>query len=181
MNKIISKLDHYPAVVTVHLPTGSICDIVFRCIHSSDFRNAISEIGLSSASKTVQNVLVHCKLDSDGFIDFSQLERFTCCFQIYFWINFNCDIKSELARERSLFNTAAQAKPIYTTIPTSAASTITPWRTDVIHKKKVSSELQSKRFDSLLSTHSIELMLIVLAFSSIEMQSTKSIRSFHTT
>ena len=97
-----------------------------RNIHTSDFRNAISELGLSFASKTVQNVLVHCKMDSEGNIDFSNLE-------------------AELARERSLSNVEAQAKPIYTTIPTSSAALSTPWRTDVIHEKKISSELQSKR------------------------------------
>lgn len=97
-----------------------------RVIHTSDFRNAISELGLSFASKTVQNVLVHCKMDNEGNINFSNLE-------------------AELARERSLFNVEAQAKPIYTTIPTSSAAVSTPWRTDVIHEKKISSELQTKR------------------------------------
>ena len=37
-----------------------------RIIHTSGFRNAISELGLSFASKTVQNVLVHCKMDNEG-------------------------------------------------------------------------------------------------------------------
>jgi hypothetical protein len=103
-----------------------LCKKSFRMVHASDFRNAVGELGLTIGSKPVQNVLVSCKLDNGGNIDFSALE-------------------AELARERSVFNAENSIKPKLATIPTSSAALNTPWRNDVIHEQKISSELQSKR------------------------------------
>lgn len=44
-------------------------------IHSSDFQRAITELGLPLGSPLVQDMLVHCKLDQVGNLDFGPLER----------------------------------------------------------------------------------------------------------
>lgn len=44
-------------------------------IHSSDFRNAITELGYPMGSTLIENILVYCKLDKSGNINFSQLEN----------------------------------------------------------------------------------------------------------
>jgi len=44
-------------------------------VHSSDFRTAITELGYPMGSTLIENVLVYCKLDIGGYIDFSELER----------------------------------------------------------------------------------------------------------
>ena len=44
-------------------------------IHASDFRAAITDLGLSMGSATVGNVLVNCQQNSSGNIDFSNFER----------------------------------------------------------------------------------------------------------
>ena len=42
-------------------------------IHTSDFRSALSDLGFPYGSKVVENILVHCKLDANGNIDFNLL------------------------------------------------------------------------------------------------------------
>jgi Ca2+-binding EF-hand superfamily protein len=90
-------------------------------IHSSDFRIAISELGFPMGSPIVEMILVYCKLDNHGNLDFSNLER-------------------ELARERRVFN--ANRKPEQKIPPTSASAVSKPWRADMIHHAKVEAEKQ---------------------------------------
>lgn len=90
-------------------------------IHSSDFRTAISELGFPMGSAIVENILVHCKLDNHGNIDFSNLER-------------------ELIRERRVANANRKTEPKVP--PTSTGVVSKPWRADVVHQAKVEAEKQ---------------------------------------
>ena len=95
-----------------------------RTIHSSDFRSAVTNLGFSFGSDIIQNVLVFCKLNNDGYIDFSRLEE-------------------ELLREREVYNSFPKKE-----LKNSSSSTgalIKPWRPDVLHQQKISLEAQSKR------------------------------------
>eukprot|EP01038_Epipyxis_sp_PR26KG_P010986 gene10986-14759_t len=95
-------------------------------IHTSDFRSALSDLGFPYGSKVVENILVHCKLDANGNIDFNQLEN-------------------ALSHERKVYNTQSAIKSS-TSIKTSTSSTavLKPWRADEAHQQKVSSEIQSR-------------------------------------
>lgn len=93
-------------------------------IHTSDFKAAVNDLGFSFGSKVVEDMLVHCKIDNNGNINYQQLER-------------------ELLRERRVVNTQSDknnSKPI----SSSASTPVRPWRADVAHQEKVSVEHQSK-------------------------------------
>lgn len=91
-------------------------------IHSSDFRVAITDLGFPMGSPVVENILVYCKLENDGMLDFSELER-------------------ELVHERRISN--AQKKPVELSAPaTSSGIAPKPWRSDIIHESKINSERQ---------------------------------------
>jgi hypothetical protein len=44
-------------------------------IHTSDFRAAVADLGFPFGHPIVENILVHCVINSDGFVDFKGLER----------------------------------------------------------------------------------------------------------
>jgi Ca2+-binding EF-hand superfamily protein len=44
-------------------------------IHTSDFRAAVSDLGFPFGHPIIENILVHCVINSDGFVDFKGLER----------------------------------------------------------------------------------------------------------
>lgn len=90
-------------------------------IHSSDFRTAITDLGFPMGSSIIENILVHCKLDTRGNLDFSDLER-------------------ELVRERRVHN--SQKKPEAPPVSTSSGFVSKPWRGDEIHRAKVEAEKQ---------------------------------------
>lgn len=91
-------------------------------IHSSDFRMALSDLGFEMGSRIVEDILVLCKVDSHGNLDFSTLEH-------------------ELVRSRRVLNsTASPAKPP----PTSAGAQPKPWRADIVHDQKLKAERQKK-------------------------------------
>lgn len=90
-------------------------------IHSSDFRTTITDLGFSMGSSIVENILIYCKLDESGNIDFSNLE-------------------SQLVRERKLVN--SQAKPAKVPASSSVGVSTRPWRADDVHKAKLEAERQ---------------------------------------
>lgn len=93
-------------------------------IHSSDFRSAVADLGFPFGHPIIENILVHCVINAEGFVDFTGLER-------------------ELARERRVLNAKANA---VTTArgKTSTGTPLTPWRADVVHQQKMQSERQAK-------------------------------------
>ena len=91
-------------------------------IHSSDFRMALSDLGFEMGSRVVEDILVLCKVDSQGNLDFSTLEH-------------------ELIRARRVLNsTAPPEKPP----PTSKGAQPKPWTADVVHEQKLKAEKQKK-------------------------------------
>jgi hypothetical protein len=44
-------------------------------IHTSDFRSAVADLGFPFGHPIIENILVHCVINSDGFVDFNGLER----------------------------------------------------------------------------------------------------------
>jgi Ca2+-binding EF-hand superfamily protein len=44
-------------------------------IHTSDFRAAVSDLGFPFGHPIIENILVHCVINNDGFVDFKGLER----------------------------------------------------------------------------------------------------------
>lgn len=90
-------------------------------IHSSDFHSAISELGFSMGSPIIEDMLIYCKLDSNGNLDYNELER-------------------ELLRQRRIFN--AQSKPEVIPVATSSGVVSKAWRGDEIHKTKQQREKQ---------------------------------------
>lgn len=102
-------------------------------IHSSDFRSCCTDLGFPMGSPTVQDVLIFCTINEDGFIDFSRL-------------------KEELRMERHLYNT----KPKQDKAPpqtSTATNTDVPWRAELNHKNKIEAEKQAK----LIRTHRKEV------------------------
>ncbi len=90
-------------------------------IHSSDFRTAITDLGFPMGSAIIENILVHCKIDTRGNLDFTVLEK-------------------ELSRERRVFNSQKKIeKPM---LATSSGVVSKPWRGDEFHRAKVSAEKQ---------------------------------------
>jgi Ca2+-binding EF-hand superfamily protein len=90
-------------------------------VHSSDFRTAITDLGFPMGSMVIENILVHCKIDNKGNLDFTQLEK-------------------ELTRERRVFNSQKKIeKPM---MSTSTGVVSKPWRGDEIHQAKVAAEQQ---------------------------------------
>jgi Ca2+-binding EF-hand superfamily protein len=90
-------------------------------VHSSDFRNAIMDLGFSMGSPIIENILIYCKLDGSGNLDYSELER-------------------ELTRERRIYNsTYKQEQP---NVSSSQGVVSKPWRGDKVHTARVESEKQ---------------------------------------
>ena len=81
-----------------------------------------TDLGFPLGHQVIENILVHCVINAEGFIDFSGVER-------------------ELARERRLLagniNKTDSARPV-----TSKATAAHPWRADVVHQQKMQSERQ---------------------------------------
>jgi Ca2+-binding EF-hand superfamily protein len=92
-------------------------------IHSSDFRNAITELGYPMGSTLIENILVYCKLDKSGNIDFSQLEN-------------------RLSHERKVFNSyqSTQQSPINNNVSESNAAS-----NDLEYQYKAESDKQLAR------------------------------------
>lgn len=93
-------------------------------IHSSDFRTAIVDLGFSMGSSIVENVLIYCKLDADGNLDYTELAN-------------------HLSRERKVAN--AQVKLNRSAAPSSVGTTTKPWRADDAHTAKVDAEQQLRK------------------------------------
>mmetsp|Transcript_3118 Transcript_3118/g.4810 ORF Transcript_3118/g.4810 Transcript_3118/m.4810 type:complete len:795 (+) Transcript_3118:89-2473(+) len=93
-------------------------------IHTSDFRSAVADLGFPFGHPIIENILVHCVIMPDGFVDFNGLER-------------------ELARERRVTNAKASAIPSGR-VKTSTGTALKPWRADVVHQQKMQSERQAK-------------------------------------
>lgn len=93
-------------------------------IHTSDFRSAISDLGFHFGDPVVENILVHCVINSEGFLFYADLER-------------------ELARERRVHNTKVANQPP-PRIKTSTGTPSQPWRADVVHNQKMQSERQAR-------------------------------------
>lgn len=97
-----------------------------RIIHSSDFNSAITDLGFTYGSEVVQDILIHCKLDRDGNIDFSQFEE-------------------DITRQRRVHNDQQAAKQQSTTRHSSSAGVIDkPWRSDSIHMQKAQATHQTQ-------------------------------------
>ena len=93
-------------------------------IHSSDFQRAVGDLGFPLGAPVIQDMLVHCKLDQMGNIDFSPLER---------------ELQS---RRRAL---SEMPKPTPVPPATSlAASSEDVWRADKEHQKRINIERQAK-------------------------------------
>lgn len=87
-----------------------------------------ADLGYPLGHPVIENILVHCVISVDGFIDFSGAER-------------------ELARERRLLTASTDNKTdtVYgTRHMTSKPIPNTPWRADVVHNAKMQSERQAK-------------------------------------
>ena len=44
-------------------------------IHTSDFRTVVMDMGYQFGHPIVENILVHCVISANGFIDYSGLEK----------------------------------------------------------------------------------------------------------
>eukprot|EP01039_Chlorochromonas_danica_P000409 gene409-442_t len=121
-------------------------------IHSSDFRTTLEDLGFSMGSSIVEDLLIYCKLDNDGYLDFSELER-------------------NLIRERKMANASAANRTIAP--PSSAGSTVKPWRADEAHRSKIDAEKQSMR----ISEHNEEVHAIYSALSFHEISSQDALQA----
>eukprot|EP01031_Cornospumella_fuschlensis_P033981 gene33981-41123_t len=117
-------------------------------IHSSDFRSTITELGFAMGSPIIEDILVHCKLDSQGNLDFAELER-------------------QLARERKVFN-ASKKMPSTHLDASSAAAPTKPWRADLAHHAKVEAERQLVRLQE--SNEEVRGIYACLSFHEISAQ-----------
>jgi Ca2+-binding EF-hand superfamily protein len=119
-------------------------------IHSSDFRSAVTDLGFSMGSSIVQNILIHCKLDKNGNLDFSELEN-------------------QLSRERKLAN--ANVKHYASNPPSSIGTNTKPWRADVVHNAKMEAEKQLLN----INEHHKEIKAIFAALSFHEIPSSEAL------
>jgi Tfp pilus assembly protein PilP len=80
-------------------------------------------MGIDLGSPLVEQVMMHCRVDSAGNIEYSNLE-------------------ARLQQERREYNTrlANSKKPL----PVAKVAYSVPWRGDVAHKQKIQSEQQTK-------------------------------------
>ena len=44
-------------------------------IHTSDFRTTVLDLGYHFGHPTIENILVHCVISSDGFVSYAGLEK----------------------------------------------------------------------------------------------------------
>lgn len=105
-------------------------------IHTSDFRAMANDLGYPLGHQVIENILVHCVINSEGLIDFSGIER-------------------EFARERRLVSANANKKDHMRQL-TSFSTPAHPWRADVVHKQKMQSERQGRllqEFQTEVSAH----------------------------
>lgn len=123
-------------------------------IHSSDFRTAITDLGYPMGSSVVENILVHCKLDAIGNLDFSELER-------------------ELVRQRRVLQ--ANKKPEHKVAATSSGAVSKPWRADVAHKAKVEAERQMR----MVSEHNTEINKVYAALSHHEISANDALNALY--
>jgi hypothetical protein len=93
-------------------------------IHTSDFRAVVADFGYHFGHPIIENILVHCVINSEGFVCYKDLER-------------------ELERERRVLNTKTSALPGQR-VQTSMATPLQPWRADVVHHQKMQSERQAR-------------------------------------
>jgi len=91
-------------------------------IHSSDFRTAITELGYPMGSTLIENILVFCKLDKSGYIDFSELQR-------------------RLQHERTIFN-SQQDTQLFSVSSNSSLRSPTKANHDLEYIYKVESDQQ---------------------------------------
>lgn len=95
-------------------------------MHSSDFRNTIVDLGFPFGSPVVENILVHCNLDTAGNINFQGLER-------------------ELARERHLYNANQSHANKTKALETSSGAVAKPYRADLAHQERERAERQARQ------------------------------------
>lgn len=110
-------------------------------IHSSDFQLAVTDLGFPLGAPVIQDMLVHCKLDEKGNIDFGPLER-------------------ELQSRRRVLTSMPPAS-----LPAPATSVAAPtenmWIAGKIHQRRVNSAQQAK----LVKDNRQELLHIFRRFS----------------
>lgn len=113
-------------------------------IHSSDFQRAITDLGFPVGDPIVQDMLVHCKIDHLGNIDFAPLEH-------------------ELQTRRRIQSTKPKslAQPLPTSRAAAAATGENIWRVEQDFAKRISLEQQAKR----VQEYRQELMHIFRGFS----------------
>lgn len=108
-------------------------------IHTSDFRAMANDLGYPLGHRVIENILVHCVINTEGFIDFTGVER-------------------ELARERRLLSSNVN-KVDHMRQLTSFSTPAHPWRADVVHKQKMQSERQAKLLQEFQKNVSSEFQL----------------------
>lgn len=95
-------------------------------IHSSDFRSTLTDLGFPMGSSIVEHILVFCRIDGNGFLNFLELEK-------------------ELKRERNQLNYTNSLKK-HQPIATSSSITAKPYRNDTFHQQKIDKEKYFKSF-----------------------------------
>lgn len=102
-------------------------------LHSSDFKLALSNLGIPWGSPVIEDIMIHCKADAQGFIDLTLLEE---------------SLQAERVRANHV-----KSKQIIQSLPSATSSGISsvPLRVDIIHNQKIQKEKQSKIVQSNLS------------------------------
>lgn len=98
-----------------------------KLIHSSDFKKAISDLGLPWGSPVVDSIMMYCKTDSNGNINITPLE-------------------TQLQKERDDYNSRRERetqKPPKVS-STSVGTKSAPFRVDVANKLKFEAEKQKR-------------------------------------
>jgi hypothetical protein len=108
-------------------------------IHTSDFRAAVADLGFPFGHPIVENILVHCVINTDGFVDFKGLEKELARFVTSFF----SVVLSSLCSERRLVNAKANSLPS-ARVKTSTETPSAPWRADIVHQQKMQSERQAR-------------------------------------
>ena len=78
-------------------------------IHSSDFYSTVGDLGFPKGCRVLQDILINCRIDNSGIIDFSNLEQEFKNERIVH----NNELASAIVEKKTLTSTGAKAGNIY--------------------------------------------------------------------
>jgi len=110
-------------------------------IHSSDFYSTVNDLGFPKGCKVLQDILINCKIDKSGNIDFTGLEE-------------------ELKNERFLHNSELSKIVPEKKVVTSTGSKAVLWKND-LYKNKITEQEHIKQ----VQVHKVEIQELYNKFS----------------